>query len=115
MQQITLTKLSEDANKVAAIKALRRFSGLSLKDAKEVIEALLVGEQAPISVPFFADNTDANNALRDFVNMGGEHAIVDPLEETIREALQMAMVRRKYQVVAGLSQILNSTTFDRPY
>lgn len=113
VQNITFVHYPADADKVAGIKAIRLLSGISLKEGKKAVEDLMEGKE--VTVPYRKDVESAKDGMRDFLESGAKTSKVDPIEELLREAMDLAMEQRKYPLVASLGNILNNTVFDRPY
>ncbi len=107
MQEITLLSFPKSPNtrsvKVPGIKAIRCFTGLGLKEAKELIERLEEGvsEKLPLRK---GDNEAA--ALKEFHRLGGVYTTGDRMVDLLEEALKIAVQRKQYGLSKHISAAL---------
>jgi len=90
--------------KVPAIKALRRFSGIGLKEAKDIIEELQEGHIQKVSL---VEGDLETEALKDFHRLGGIYTSDDKLLTLLEDALKVAVAQKQYGVVTHVSAALN--------
>ncbi len=107
MAQITFlrfpTQLKDGPSiKVPGIKALRGITGITLKEAKEIIEDLQSDKS-------FVCNVDVENVvpfLNDFKRLGGEFTIDNSLYDSIKQALNLAIDQGELPVASDLLDAL---------
>lgn len=102
MKDITLLSFpAEGPNKVAGIKAIRAFTGLGLKEAKDIMDGLQAGNPHRATL-----RHDQDEALNTFASFGGKYEIDDELEIGVRKALLVAIERNNFDAASGLLEIL---------
>jgi len=57
-QETQIKEIAANGNKIAAIKLYREMTGAGLKEAKDAVEALMLGGAVPRSAPFQAGEPD---------------------------------------------------------
>ena len=107
MTTITLLSFPTEGNdKVAGIKAVRAFTGLGLKEAKDIIDDLQAGQSSTFNI----EPQDARqDAIKAFEGFGGRYQVVDFLPRNIRKSIDMALDNGLYDIAADLIAILKKT------
>lgn len=110
MKEITLlsfpnTSGTSSSNiKVPAIKALRCFANIGLREAKEVIEGLQEKRSTKVAIYSGAAEVEA---LKEFHRLGGVYTTEDGLTDALEAAVTMALVQKKFGVASHIASALN--------
>jgi len=94
-----LETINNGGNKIAAIKAVRKFSGLGLKEAKTAVDELQAGSLVTLTL---LPGTAEDNALRDFVGYGA--VFYDPELLAKEEAQAQARAESREELIANMKR-----------
>ena len=103
--EIKLTSFPpKTTNKVNGIKAIRAFTGLGLKEAKEVIEDLQQGESFEAVL---VEDDNAKDWLAKYLEYGGKYVtLTNNVAEDLQDALETAVRLRQYSNVIKIANLI---------
>ena len=92
--------------RIDCIKSIRSYSGLGLKDAKDIADEFMLNQAKVITIPVDGGHGNSTLLVQELLNHGVAVTIHDTLNESLYATFKIAMNHKKLKVARSILDIL---------